>query len=36
LNGFDAPPNGVFGVTWVPTSVLPEGRTYGATISYHF
>jgi iron complex outermembrane receptor protein len=36
LNGFDPPPTGVLGVTWVPTSVLPEGRTYGVRLSYHF
>lgn len=36
LNGFDAPPYGSFGVNWIPTSVLPEGRTYGAHVSYHF
>jgi outer membrane receptor protein involved in Fe transport len=36
LNGFDAPPNGDFGVTWVPVSVLPEARTYAFRLAYHF
>jgi iron complex outermembrane receptor protein len=36
LNGFDAPPVGVFGVTWIPTSVLPDGRTFAVRVAYHY
>ena len=36
LNGFDAPPVGVFGVTWIPTSVLPDGRTFAVKVAYHY
>jgi outer membrane receptor protein involved in Fe transport len=36
LNGFDPPPYGVLGVTWIPTSALPEGRTYGIKLAYHY
>jgi len=36
LNGFDPPPNGVLGVNWVPTSVLPEGRTYGVKVGFRY
>jgi iron complex outermembrane receptor protein len=36
LNGFDAPPNGTFGVTWVPVAALPQGRTYAFTLAYHY
>ena len=36
LNGFDAPPVGIFGVTYVPVSALPEGRTYAFTVAYHY
>ena len=36
LNDFDPPPNGDFGVTWVPVAALPEGRTFAFTLAYHF
>jgi iron complex outermembrane receptor protein len=36
LNGFDAPPLGTFGVTWIPTSVLPDGRTFAVRFAYHY
>lgn len=36
LNGFDAPPVGVYGVNWIPTSELPDGRTYAFRLAYHF
>jgi iron complex outermembrane receptor protein len=36
LNGFDAPPIGVFGVNWIPISVLPDGRTFAVRLAYRF
>jgi len=36
LNGFDPPPVGTFGVDWIPTSILPDPRTYALRVSYHY
>jgi iron complex outermembrane receptor protein len=33
FNGFDPPGAGI---TWVPVSALPEGRTYAFRLAYHF